>query len=135
MRDQVISTTDPEARHIHKTVSDYGAGFKAQVAFEPETGLFTAVAMTPGCGTEHHEAAVTPGLLADEDEPLAVLGDRHMAPQPARPDRPSPWPATRRSRAGFPVRQQQRHRAAGSPGACVPAYGGPALHRLRPEDP
>jgi hypothetical protein len=75
VRDRMISTVDPQARHIHKTVSDYRAGFKGHVCFEPETGLFTAVAMTPGCGPQFHEAVVAADLLAGESGPLAVLGD------------------------------------------------------------
>jgi hypothetical protein len=34
------------------------------VSFEPETGLFTAVALTRGSGAGNHEAAVAGGLLA-----------------------------------------------------------------------
>ena len=45
--DRVISTVDPQARHMHKSVSEYRDGFKAHVAVEPETGIFTACALTP----------------------------------------------------------------------------------------
>ncbi|WP_170321944.1 transposase, partial [Acrocarpospora pleiomorpha] len=41
--DRVISTVDPESRHVHKTRTHHQDGFKAHVAVEPETGLFTAV--------------------------------------------------------------------------------------------
>ena len=74
-RDRVISTVDPEARHIHKNRTRHQDGFKAHVSFEPEAGLFTAVALTGGTGAANHEAAVTAGLLAGEDEELTVLGD------------------------------------------------------------
>src|SRR5215218_8399044 len=45
--DRVISTVDPEARHMHKSRSEYRDGYKAHVAVEPETGLITAAALTP----------------------------------------------------------------------------------------
>ena len=74
-RDRVVSTVDPEARHIHKNRSRHQDGFKGHVSFEPETGLFTAVALTGGSGPANHEAAVAAGLLAGEQEELTVLGD------------------------------------------------------------
>jgi IS5 family transposase len=74
-RDRVISTVDPEARHIHKNRTRHQDGFKGHVSFEPETGLFTAVALTGGSGAGNHEAAIAPGLLAGEQEELTVLGD------------------------------------------------------------
>jgi len=73
--DRVISTVDPEARHIHKTNSAYRGGFKGHLACEPETGIITAVQMRPGAGAEHHEGAVAADLLAVEDGPRTVLGD------------------------------------------------------------
>ncbi|WP_433470168.1 IS1182 family transposase [Spirillospora sp. CA-128828] len=73
--DRVVSTVDPDARHVHKTRSHYQDGYKAHLAIEPETGLFTAVALTPGSGSEHHEATVALDLLADQDEPVEVFGD------------------------------------------------------------
>jgi hypothetical protein len=74
-RDRVISTVDPDARHIHKNRTRHQDGFKGHVSFEPETGLFTAVALTRGGGTANHEAAVAAGLLAGEQEMLTILGD------------------------------------------------------------
>ena len=71
----MVSTVDPEARHIHKNRSRHQDGFKGHVSFEPETGLFTAVALTGGSGPANHEAAVAAGLLAGEQEELTVLGD------------------------------------------------------------
>jgi hypothetical protein len=41
--DRMVSTVDPASRHVHKTRSRQQDGFKAHLAFEPETGLFTAV--------------------------------------------------------------------------------------------
>jgi hypothetical protein len=74
-KDRVVSTVDPEARHIHKNRTRHQDGFKGHVSFEPETGLFTAVALTGGSGAANHEAAVAPSLLADEQEKLTILGD------------------------------------------------------------
>jgi IS5 family transposase len=45
--DRVISTVDPESRHIHKTVHSYRDGYKAHVVVEPVTGLICAQALTP----------------------------------------------------------------------------------------
>lgn len=76
---RTVSTVDPDARHIHKNRTRHQEGFKAHVSFEPEAGLFTAVALTGGYGPDNHEAAVALDLLADEEhhesEPLTVLGD------------------------------------------------------------
>jgi Transposase DDE domain/Transposase domain (DUF772) len=74
-KDRVISAVDPDARHIHKNRTRHQDGFKGHVSFEPETGLFTAVALTGGSGAANHEAAVAAGLLAGEQEQLTVLGD------------------------------------------------------------
>jgi IS5 family transposase len=73
--DRVVSVVDPEARHIHKNRTRHQDGFKGHVSFEPEAGLFTAVALTGGSGAANHEAAVAAGLLADEQEESTVLGD------------------------------------------------------------
>jgi transposase len=73
--DRIVSTVDPEARHIHKNRTRHQEGFRAHAAFEPETGLFTEVGLTAGHGADNHEAAVAKDLLADEYDPLTVLGD------------------------------------------------------------
>ncbi|RPE39236.1 DDE family transposase [Streptomyces sp. Ag109_O5-1] len=49
-----------------------------------ETGLCTAVALTPGAGPEHHEAAVGQDLLADEDTPVDAFGDTAYSTGDAR---------------------------------------------------
>ncbi|MGW1550269.1 transposase [Streptomyces sp. NPDC002346] len=81
---QMVSTVDPEARHVHKTRSHQQDGFKAHLAIEPETGLYTAVALRPGAGAEHHEAAVGLELLADEDQPVVAFGDTAYSTGDAR---------------------------------------------------
>jgi len=70
--DRVISTVDPDARHIHKTVHSYRDGYKAHIAVEPESGLVTACTLTAGNVSDAHAA---PGLLADESAGLEVLAD------------------------------------------------------------
>ena len=71
-RDRVISTVDPEARHMHKSRSEYRDGYKAHIAIEPETGLVTAAALTPANAPDGSTGIV---LLADEEPGLQVLGD------------------------------------------------------------
>jgi IS5 family transposase len=70
--DRIISTVDPEARHMHKSRSEYRDGYKAHVAVEPETGLITATALTPA-NTGDGPTGV--GLLAGEAPGLQVLAD------------------------------------------------------------
>ena len=102
----MISTVDPEARHMHKSRSEYRDGYKAHLAIEPETGLVTAAALTPATVPDGATGVV---LLADEEPGLQVLGDgaygsggtlaalgkaRH---QPAV----KPWPTTPAVPGGF----------------------------------
>ncbi|UIX32872.1 IS1182 family transposase [Streptomyces sp. GQFP] len=75
MPGRTVSTVDPDARHIHKNRTRHQDGFKGHVSFEPESGLFTAVALTGGHGPGSHEAAVACDLLDGEDGALTVLGD------------------------------------------------------------
>ncbi|MEE1930814.1 transposase [Streptomyces sp. TRM 70351] len=81
---RLVSTVDPEARHVHKTRSHQQDGFKAHLAIEPETGLYIALALRPGAGPEHHEAAVGLDLLAGETTPLDVFGDTAYSTGDAR---------------------------------------------------
>jgi IS5 family transposase len=71
-KDRVISTVDPETRHMHKSRSNYRDGYKAHLAVEPDTGIITAVALTPA-NTGDGPTGVT--LLNDEPTGLQVLGD------------------------------------------------------------
>jgi transposase len=75
--DRVISVVDPQARHVHKTVHARQDGYKAHVAIEPGTGLFTAAELTEASGQDNHEAVVGLALLDNDDEPgeFEVLGD------------------------------------------------------------
>jgi IS5 family transposase len=70
--DRVISTVDPDSRHMHKSRSVYRDGYKAHVSVEPDTGLITATALTPanaGDGPTGIE------LLDGEEPGLQVLAD------------------------------------------------------------
>ncbi|MGI5241072.1 IS1182 family transposase [Dactylosporangium sp. CA-139066] len=81
--ERVISTVDPQARHVHKTVHHRQDGFKGHVIIEPDTGLFTGATLTEAAGETNHEAVVGLALLqqdidaATTDNPRAfeVLGD------------------------------------------------------------
>src|SRR3954471_5540598 len=73
--ERVISTVDPEARHAHKTRAHHQDGYKAHVKVEPDTGLITGCALTPASGPEYSDAAVGIALLAEEPDPIEVLGD------------------------------------------------------------
>ena len=73
--DRVISTVDPDARHVHKTPHRQQDGFKAHVAVEPDTGIITDCALTKAAGVGNHEVAVGLDLLAREPGPVTVLAD------------------------------------------------------------
>jgi hypothetical protein len=68
--DRVISTVDPQARHVHKTVHHRQDGYQGHVAVEPDTGLFTQGKLTQACGEDNHEAVIGLELLDDEDGEL-----------------------------------------------------------------
>ena len=69
---RVISTVDPEARHMHKSPSQYRDGYKAHVAVEPETGIITGCDLTPA---NAGDGPVGVALLTGEPSGLEVLGD------------------------------------------------------------
>jgi hypothetical protein len=70
--DRVISTVDPESRHVHKTQHSYRDGYKAHVAAEPDTGLVTDYDLTPG---DTGDAQAAAGLVDEEPAGTEVLGD------------------------------------------------------------
>lgn len=70
--DRIISTVDPEARHMHKSVSSYRDGFKAHLAVEPDTGIITAATLTPANAPDGPTGVA---LLAREAPGLDVLAD------------------------------------------------------------
>jgi IS5 family transposase len=70
--DRVISTVDPESRHMHKSRSEYRDGYKAHVAVEPDTGIITNSALTPANAGD----GPTGIALLDGEEPgLEVYAD------------------------------------------------------------
>ena len=69
---RIVSTVDPESRHVHKSRSVYRDGYKAHIAAEPDTGLITAVDLTAG---DVGDAQAAPGLIADEAAGTEVYGD------------------------------------------------------------
>jgi IS5 family transposase len=70
--DRVISTVDPEARHMHKSRSEYRDGYKAHLAVEPETGIITAATLTPANAADGPNGVA---LIKDEEPGLVVLAD------------------------------------------------------------
>ena len=82
--DRVISTVDPDARHVHKSVHRRQDGFKAHVAIEPDTGIITDCALRQASGADNHEAVVGLELLAGENRGLQVLGDSAYGTAEAR---------------------------------------------------
>lgn len=72
VKDRVISTVDPETRHMHKSRSSYRDGFKAHLAVEPETGIITATELTPA---NAGDGPIGVALLAHEEPGVEVLAD------------------------------------------------------------
>lgn len=70
--DRVVSTVDPEARHAHKSRSEYRDGYKAHIAVEPETGIITASTLTPANASD---AVTGLELAAGEEAGLMVMAD------------------------------------------------------------
>ncbi|MGH7010260.1 MAG: IS1182 family transposase [Caulobacteraceae bacterium] len=71
-KDRVISVVDTEARHGHKSTAVRKDGFKAHLASEPDTGIVTAVRLTPA---NHPDGPVGVGLMDAEPDGLEVLAD------------------------------------------------------------
>jgi IS5 family transposase len=71
-KDRVISTVDPEARHMRKSRSAYRDGYKAHVAVEPETGIVTASTLT---AANVPDGPVALDLLEGETPELEVFAD------------------------------------------------------------
>lgn len=79
--DRVISTVDPQSRHMHKSRSEYRDGYKAHVAVEPETGLITATALTAANAPDGPTGVE---LLTGEEPGLQVLADSAYGSGPVR---------------------------------------------------
>jgi hypothetical protein len=84
--DRVVSTVDPDSRHVHKSQHRRQDGYKAHVAIEPGTGLFTGGRLAKASGGDNHEAVIGLELLAAEEPGLEVLGDTAYGTGQARAD-------------------------------------------------
>ena len=102
-KDRVISTVDPEARHMRKSRSSYRDGYKAHIVVEPETGIITACDLTPA---NIGDGPVGVRLLSNESPGLDVLADSAYGAGGVRKDlhdaqhtvviKPKPLPKNRR---------------------------------------
>ena len=129
-KDRVISTVDTEARHGHKSTAVRTDGFKAHLAAEPDTGIVTAIKVTPA---NHPDGPVGVALMVGEPDGLEVLADsaygsgsdeerargvppppRHQAPPvaPGRPWRVRPRRLRRRPRRPHCHLPGRAHRSA-----------------------
>ena len=70
--DRVISTVDPDARHVHKSVSSYRDGYKAHIVVEPVTGLICGQRLTAGNAPDGPTGVE---LMAREPARRQVLAD------------------------------------------------------------
>lgn len=71
-KDRVISTVDPEARHVHKSRAKMTEGFKGHIAVEPTTEVITQVTLAKG---NVSDGSMGEDLLKDEQGGLIVYGD------------------------------------------------------------
>jgi IS5 family transposase len=98
--DRIISTVDPETRHMHKSRANYRDGYKAHLAVEPETGIITDVDLTPA---NAGDGPVGVALLDDETEAVEVFADSAYGSGPVRAGLAErghttvikPWPTAR----------------------------------------
>lgn len=77
-KDRVISTTDTEARHGHKSKNRHFDGYKAHLSIDPDSELIAEIVATPA---NTHDAKAVAELLGNEpteDKPI-VLGDSAYA--------------------------------------------------------
>ena len=103
--ERVISTVDPESRHMHKSRSSYRDGYKAHVAVEPDTGIITGCDLTPA---NQGDGPVGARLLKNEDPGLDVLADSAYGSGPVRANLAEqghtaiikPWPLGRNPNLG-----------------------------------
>ena len=116
--DRVISTVDPDSRHMHKSVSSYRDGYKAHISVEPVTGLICAQRLTPA-NTPDGPTGVE--LMAAEPPRRQVLADGAYGSGPTRVALRrrrhrlaiKPWPTANTGRFGrddFAVDHTRPHR-------------------------
>jgi IS5 family transposase len=80
-KDRVISTVDPDSRHVHKSVSSYRDGYKAHISVEPVTGLICAQRLTAGNAPDGPTGVE---LMATEPPRRLVLADAAYGSGPTR---------------------------------------------------
>jgi hypothetical protein len=68
----VVSTVDPDARHVHKSRKAYIDGYRGHIAIDPETEIITQSALRKG---NVSDAQMGEELLLEEQEPLRIYGD------------------------------------------------------------
>jgi IS5 family transposase len=78
-KDRVISTTDPEARHGHKSRNRRFDGYKAHLSVDPDSELIDEVVATPANAPDREAAEDLLAPVADEEEKPEVLGDSAYA--------------------------------------------------------
>jgi IS5 family transposase len=71
-KNRVISTVDPDTRHVHKSMSSYRDGYKAHVVVEPVTGLICGQQLTAGNAPDGPTGVE---LMAAEPAGRQVLAD------------------------------------------------------------
>ena len=71
-KDRVVSTVDPESRHVHKSRKNYHDGYKGHIAICADTEIITAATLTKG---NVSDAEAAKELLGQEPEPVTVYGD------------------------------------------------------------
>ncbi len=104
-KDRVISTVDPESRHMHKSRSNHRDGYKAHIAVEPETGIITDCDLTPA---NEGDGRTGVDLLESEEPGMQVLADSAYGSGQVRSDLNNaghvavikPWPQGRNHRLG-----------------------------------
>jgi hypothetical protein len=80
-KDRVVSTVDPQSRHVHKTVREHRDGFKAHLAVDTRYRADHANDLTAGNAAD---GPVGVALLQHQTERVQVLGDSAYGSGPTR---------------------------------------------------
>ena len=139
--DRVISVVDPQARHMHKSRSEYRDGYKAHVAVEPDTGIIVGASLTPANAADGPAGVA---LLDGEEDRREVYADSAYGGGDTRAEirrrghdpviKPIPLrPAVRRGFTRDDFRIDHRQRTVTCPGGhTVPVTpGGAAIFGAR----
>ena len=78
-RNRVISTTDTEARHGHKSRNRRFDGYKAHLSVDPDSELIDEVVATPANTSDRDAAVDLLAPVAEEEDKPEVLGDSAYA--------------------------------------------------------